>query len=98
MTGHGRLRERLAWSAAVAVLATSLVWLAAMFVVLLFVVPIPQPPEALVMVRALARVALRLAPLAGRAVPTAILTGGLAAALMGAMGHAVLRERRMEHA
>ena len=60
MTDLGRLRERQAWIAVTAVLATALAWLATVSLVLLVNAYGGRAPEVLVVLRALARAALLL--------------------------------------
>jgi hypothetical protein len=70
MKNPNLLRERMAWTAVVVALATSASWLAAIDLTLLIRQSGAVPPEALVALRALARVAWLLIR---QAVPVALI-------------------------
>ena len=82
MTKGRLLRERYVWVGAVAVLATSLVWLATIDIVLLLRASSAGAPAAWVLARALARAALlviqRCWPLVPATLAAAVLIYGLA--------------------
>ena len=81
MTDRGRLRERHAWIAVTAVLATALAWLATLSLVLLVNAYGGRAPEVLVVLGALARAALLLGRAGWPATLAALATAGLLLAL-----------------
>jgi hypothetical protein len=80
------VRERHAWIAVTAVLATSLAWLATVDVVLLASTQATRFPEALAVLRALSRAALAVGRLGVPAVLAALATAGLLFALALRLG------------
>jgi hypothetical protein len=90
------VRERHVWIAVTAVLATSLAWLATLSLVLLASTHAARFPEALAVLRALARAALAAGCLGGPAALAALGTAGLLIAL--ALRPGARTERRARHA
>ncbi|OGF13176.1 MAG: hypothetical protein A2W00_13960 [Candidatus Eisenbacteria bacterium RBG_16_71_46] len=87
----------MAWLAAVAVLATALVWLAAAGLVLILASSNVQAPP-LVMLRALGRAALALLRHGAPLLPPALLACVLAGALVRSLLRGVAIRREVRHA
>jgi hypothetical protein len=96
LTDCGRLRERHAWIAVTAVLATALAWLATVNLVLLVNVYAGRFPEVLAVLRALRHAALALGRSGGPAIPAALVTAGLLLVL--ALRSGTRSERQARHA
>jgi hypothetical protein len=96
LTDHGRLRERHAWIAVTAVLATALAWLATLSLVLLVNVYGGRFPEVFLVLEALARAALLLGRAGWPAVLAALAIAGFLLAL--ALRPGARLDRRARHA
>ena len=96
MTDRGRLRERHAWIAVTAVLATALAWLATLSLVLLVNVYGGRFPEVCIVLRALGRTALLLGGAGWPAMLAALVTAGFLLAL--ALRSGSRSERKARHA
>jgi hypothetical protein len=81
LTSTGIVRERHVWIAVTAVLATSLAWLATVDLVVLASTHATCAPEALAVLRALARAILAVGRLGGPAALAALAVAGLLLAL-----------------
>jgi len=96
LTDTGRLRERHAWIAVTVGLATALAWLATVSLVLLVNAYGCRFPEACIVLRALARVALLLGGAGWPAMLAALATAGFLLALVLRPGTGA--ERKARHA
>jgi hypothetical protein len=96
LTDRGRLRERHAWIAVTAVLATALAWLATVSLVVVVNAYGGRAPEVLVVLRALARAALLLGRAGWPAILAALVTAGFLLAL--ALRPGARMERKARHA
>jgi hypothetical protein len=95
LTDRGRLRERHAWIAVTAVLATALAWLATVSLVLLANAYGGRAPEVLVVMKALAHAALLLGRAGWPAMLAALACAGLLLAL--ALRPGMRMERKARH-
>ena len=94
MTSGSMVRERRLWIAAVAALATSLAWLAAISAVLLVQAYAGEMPVLVVALRAVVRVAIVLvARLGGSVVPAALLATGVTGLFVRALRAGATVER-----
>jgi len=96
LTDRGRLRERHAWIAVTAVLATALAWLATVSLVLLVNAYGGRFPEVFIVLRAMTRAALALGRSGGPAMLAALAAAGLLLAL--ALRSGARMERKARHA
>jgi len=87
------LRERYFWIGAVAVLATSLVWLATIDIVLLLRASSVQAPAAFVLAKALARAALLVVQRCAWLIPAMLAVAVLIYGLTSARRSSELEER-----